>query len=375
MATQSSTPTVMRDIVECPICLETLTEPRMLACFHFYCQKCVADMKQVQQAEAVGYECPLCRTFTASDEPKSLPIMNQLMEALQAASTDVKTCERCNKGSIKWRCLDCKDNFCSECRQLHDSFKLFRAHRIEAIGDSGKPVIDDIVFCQVHSSEQVKLHCRDCKKLICILCNLTTHKTHSVETIEEALQQILPVVKDNQVKVKALIEQTKHSISDGKTQKDDITAMYDDVSKDIDAKYALWVKRLNEDRAALLKELDISKEKSICQVETRVKQLEQKLHSQENVLSLSQSTLDTAQNISLLKALQSGVLDSLNGALNGSEKNPKRPRFEVSFDEKTPGEENQLGVLRESHPHSDDILAASGTKCSHSMWKILLMEV
>ena len=123
----------LHDIVECPICLETLTEPRMLACFHFYCQKCVHDMKEVKQKETVGYECPLCRKFTAKDHLQALPIMNQLTEAFQHAKSESKACERCNKGSLKWRCMDCKENFCKECRQVHDSFKLFRSHKLEAM--------------------------------------------------------------------------------------------------------------------------------------------------------------------------------------------------------------------------------------------------
>ena len=47
-----------------------------------------------------------------------------------------------------------------------------------------KPVIDQIVFCDVHSSEPVKLHCSDCEKLICLLCSGTTHKQHTLVTNE-----------------------------------------------------------------------------------------------------------------------------------------------------------------------------------------------
>ena len=49
----------LEDIIECPICLETLTEPRMLVCFHFYCQKCIHDMNEVKHDQMVGFECPL----------------------------------------------------------------------------------------------------------------------------------------------------------------------------------------------------------------------------------------------------------------------------------------------------------------------------
>ena len=91
----------LQDIVECPICLETLTEPRMLACFHFYCQKCVHDMKEVKQADTVGYDCPLCRKFTAKDQLQALPIMNQLTEAFQLASFEAMRPWNASKSAVK----------------------------------------------------------------------------------------------------------------------------------------------------------------------------------------------------------------------------------------------------------------------------------
>ena len=175
MATSSTQK--VKDIVECPICLETLTEPRMLACFHFYCQKCVHDMKEIKQEETVGYECPLCRKFTAKDQLQALPLVNQMMEALK--NTNELKCGKCKKEPPTRRCLDCKESYCDPCREVHDEFKLFQTHKLKTITDSARPVIDDIVFCNYHPSEQIKLHCRDCKQLICLLCNGTTQDAFS----------------------------------------------------------------------------------------------------------------------------------------------------------------------------------------------------
>ena len=143
MASVASTQT-LQAIVECPICLETLTEPRMLACFHFYCQKCVHDMKEVKQEEAVGYECPLCRKFSAKDQLESLPIMSQLIEAISVASTAKAKCGKCKNKVPTQRCLDCKDMYCDACREHHNEFKLFQSHVWEAIDEQAKPLIDEI---------------------------------------------------------------------------------------------------------------------------------------------------------------------------------------------------------------------------------------
>ena len=140
----------LHDIVECPICLETLAEPRMLACFHFYCQKCVHDMNEVKQNEIVGYACPLCRKFTAKDQLQNMPFVDQLLEATEQkrGGVDTLACGICTTCVPKQRCIDCKENYCDACRRYHDKVRLFRAHTWEAIDDATQPaVIDNIVFC------------------------------------------------------------------------------------------------------------------------------------------------------------------------------------------------------------------------------------
>ena len=93
------------------------------------------------------------------------------------------------------------------------------------------------VICNVHSCEPAALHCRDCKQLICLLCSHeTTHKTHSAETIEEALHLILPVVKENQLKVKAKTDDTKSCIEVDKTQQTEMKMTCDDARAQLTTK-------------------------------------------------------------------------------------------------------------------------------------------
>ena len=327
----ASTPK-LQDIVECPICLETLTEPRMFGCFHFYCQKCVNDMKEIRQSKAVGYECPLCRKFTAEGHLQSLPIMGQILEAIDSSAQNKPKCSKCKIKDSACRCLDCKENFCKSCRDAHDEFSVLRHHRWEAIEDSAKPVIDELVYCKVHPSEPVKLHCRDCKQLICLLCRATSHHHHhSAETIEDALRKILPEVKEKQVKVKAVIKATNADITEETKKVANAKIMCEDARKAMKEKYEEMLKKLREDHRQLEKEVNIIENELVTRHETRVKQLELQQQSQENVLSLSQSTLNTAQNVSLLKALQSGVLDSLNGSLKGANTVPTVQEETVEF--------------------------------------------
>ena len=210
-------------------------------------------MKEVKQDETVGYECPLCRKFTAKGQLQALPIMSQLLEAINLAKGESEKCGKCKIGVPKWWCVDCKKFYCVECKLHHDDFELFQSHQWEQCGDAPKAVIDKIVFCDVHPSKQVELHCRDCKQLICLLCNGTTHKQHTAETIEEALQQILPVVRENQVKVKAMIATTKAEINQEKEEEQESAKQHDDLDNEIKARYDVMMAKLREDNGKLSK--------------------------------------------------------------------------------------------------------------------------
>ncbi len=50
----------VEDQLSCPVCLEDYTNPRLLSCFHVYCQHCL-DRMVVQQGQL---ECPKCRRPT-----------------------------------------------------------------------------------------------------------------------------------------------------------------------------------------------------------------------------------------------------------------------------------------------------------------------
>ena len=49
------------DITQCPVCLESMTDPRILPCIHSFCFKCLYRYCEEKQADT-KVACPLCRT-------------------------------------------------------------------------------------------------------------------------------------------------------------------------------------------------------------------------------------------------------------------------------------------------------------------------
>ena len=87
------------DIMECPICTEVYTDPRVLPCGHMYCLKCVeAWSKDKQPGDKLA--CPLCRKeFTLSsngveDLPKNFFVATFL--EVKGLSSKTIGCKACN---------------------------------------------------------------------------------------------------------------------------------------------------------------------------------------------------------------------------------------------------------------------------------------
>jgi len=50
----------LRNITECPICMEVYVDPRVLTCGHTFCLKCIRECSKDKQPK-VELACPLCR--------------------------------------------------------------------------------------------------------------------------------------------------------------------------------------------------------------------------------------------------------------------------------------------------------------------------
>ena len=50
--------------LECPICLEKFTEPKVLSCQHSYCRKCLERLVRDPGPEDYEVTCPECRKST-----------------------------------------------------------------------------------------------------------------------------------------------------------------------------------------------------------------------------------------------------------------------------------------------------------------------
>ena len=129
--------------LNCSICLDTYTNPKLLQCFHVYCQQCLVPLVDQDQRGQLGLSCPICRQVT--------PVPNRGVAGLQSAF------------------------HINHLLELQDSFQKLDnpAVALERAGGgttNDAPSREVIRHCFGHPEEELKLYCETCGELVCLKC-------------------------------------------------------------------------------------------------------------------------------------------------------------------------------------------------------------
>ena len=192
------------DQVSCAVCLEDYTEPKVLACLHVFCKKCLERLV-VQDAANRIVCCPNCRGTTRLPQDgvsqlQSAFYIHHLFEVrdiLQKVSAaDKTTCDKCGEGEAKAYCRDCGGFVCQECITVHKKWKKdFAGHEISSLEDIEKEVAalvppkKVVMTCPTHPSKKLKLYCETCNELICRDCTVKAHRDHQYDLVNDCFQK------------------------------------------------------------------------------------------------------------------------------------------------------------------------------------------
>ena len=189
----------LEEQLNCSICLDTFTDPKLLQCFHVYCQKCLVPLGVRDQQGQLSLTCPTCRQVT--------PIPPSGVAGLQSAF------------------------HINHLLQIQDSVKKLQnqpANLEEAVGGTGVeyPPKNAAQFCFEHVKKELELYCETCRELVCYKCVIKggKHHSHDYEELDQAFEKykeeitssIEPMEKQVAIikKALALIEQRCGEISD-----------------------------------------------------------------------------------------------------------------------------------------------------------------
>ena len=136
--------------LNCSICLDTYTDPKILQCFHVFCRQCLVPLGVRDQQGQLSLTCPTCRQAT--------PIPPSGVAGLQSAFHINNLLEI-----------------------LEDSAR--KLENAPATSERATPTdlnpVNKASHCFVHKDKELELYCETCGELICLKCVLKDGKHHS----------------------------------------------------------------------------------------------------------------------------------------------------------------------------------------------------
>ncbi|XP_041455846.1 tripartite motif-containing protein 2-like [Lytechinus variegatus] len=269
--------------LECPVCLTTFTDPKILSCCHTYCKVCLEKLLESRGDDQM-IRCPVCRADTqvpnqdVGQLPASLAFRN-LIEDVKNHHQICTNCDSEDKHKAVVYCQDCGNYLCTTCHNMHSQWKNFVDHEIIAMSEisSGKVSIRRYRKCRKHPKEDEECFCSNCKRFTCFRCAVMEHKDQGHQVIESAAYEshhtkTIDELKSKVEKKQSCFQNYIDLIDEQKKCVDNATKLCTD---DINKAYDEAVRQLTEKREILLgevKEKTKRAEKALEEMKTSARQ-------------------------------------------------------------------------------------------------------
>ncbi|XP_061577103.1 transcription intermediary factor 1-alpha-like [Cololabis saira] len=217
----------------CPVCHLNFhsREPQLLPCLHSFCKKCLPPSSRnlaTTQQSSSGLEsatrtlnvirCPVCR-----QECMAVDVMDNVFakDSAEAPSSSVERtvqiCMTCDDNAeAAGFCVDCAEYLCAICVEAHRRVKFTKDHIIRQITEVHGVSAQTSMLCNIHRQEPLKLFCETCDLLTCRDCQLSEHKDHNYQFIEDAFnnhKQHMETMTHQLQEKKKQIEDVSNSIN------------------------------------------------------------------------------------------------------------------------------------------------------------------
>jgi len=289
------------DLVECPICTEMYSDPRVLPCVHTYCLKCIREWSKDRQP---GDElaCPLCRReFTLPSNgveglPKNFFVASLLqMKKLLNVQSKVSPCEVCsgdeesesevqNVASVY--CVECQLKLCKICQRGHKVIKSTRTHKLIEIGDERnvEALFETLPpsYCDQHKDEYLKIYCIDCRLVICMMCFIRSHTSHECSDVNEVADDFRRQMTYDAENIAVGVVKCREMLDSLKKEKNEFVEQVEKTGVEISEKAEQLKQMIDDHKEKLMNELSLMKQKRMKEIESVREEIERQLLSMES---------------------------------------------------------------------------------------------
>ena len=190
---------------ECPLCLETVKDPKTLPCLHSFCLLCLDKHAGYERRQLqTTIKCPVCLAcfqIPEGDTFGGLPTsfhLNRLVDllALRDGDAEAQICSSCEENNTTTcYCFVCQNFLCTACFEAHQRLKATRGHRNVLIENLQAQDVEDLIHRPVmcpqiyHENEALEYYCQDCNVCICHKCSVVSHNRHIMVDIQQAAEE------------------------------------------------------------------------------------------------------------------------------------------------------------------------------------------
>ncbi|KAL3887938.1 hypothetical protein ACJMK2_000323 [Sinanodonta woodiana] len=333
MATSPPTEGRFAQVLQCPICLESLRRPTVLPCGHTYCNSCLQShisSKVINKGTPQAcFPCPVCRadttlpdTTASVDHWAELFPVNSIVSSLQDVSVETfgeKFCDLCLKWnretSAKSFCKDCRRFMCTLCKEYHNETLSCISHDVVDLSTDYDtsiriPSLSTLDKCHRHLNKSIKYFCMDHSSLCCSTCGFLEHrKCERIIPINDMLKTFDSKAKSKYLEtnirnieqhMKEIISKIKENSDDIQNDKSDILMQIRNLRAEINAK----LRKLEDDLIASLEGNHKSEDLTLHNQEARAQSLISAIGSDLTQLDLVMTHGSEVQKVIMLHNME-----------------------------------------------------------------------
>ena len=204
---------ILAQRLECSLCLELMTEPKLLSCSHTFCDACLNRLYQCRRREN-ELSCPTCRQTTrvhngdVSKLQTNFPI-KAMVNDLVGSRSMCTVCDSDAQSIASVYCQMCNEYLCDVCLEGHGKYRKTAKHEVVTVDDIRKGKVKVKRFCQKHPQEEKQWVCRTCNVSVCFRCRVLDHNdpSHHLEDVsdfqKEMIDRIEALQKGAEEKIKS----------------------------------------------------------------------------------------------------------------------------------------------------------------------------
>ena len=263
----------LADQLECSICLDSFTNPKLLQCFHVFCKDCLEPLV-LRSQHGLSLRCPNCRRSTLLPENgvsglqpafhihHLFEIRDALQKVKQGPEGQKTRCEKCKKREVNGFCRDCGKFVCEACIEVHKTWEEYSTHKVISLeqlkSDATEmvPPTKKILYCSKHPGKELDLFCETDQELICRDCIVKTHRDHQYDLVSEAFPKHRDTVASHLEPVRQQLNTIDKAVQDLGTAQDQIMEQRAAIEADIQRKVRQLHEVLEVRKAELIGHLD-----------------------------------------------------------------------------------------------------------------------